>query len=169
MTTNSLYLSRMKNQRGHYHRCAGCRRVEQGFNVKNTHIQEFFQKSKRENQEKETKTKQNHIRSSRSSLQVLPTVSSRPGALLPCLQSPSCFRQPRFPRDCSHSPPHFLCLALPTQCCLILVPPDEAFGCFEDPLVPLARLLCCNLPRLGLNSKHQRRVFRRPLGGSKHF
>ena len=38
--------------------------------------------------------------------QVLPT--TRPGTLLACLPSPSCFRQPRFPYDCCPPLPHLL-------------------------------------------------------------
>ena len=37
----------------------------------------------------------------------------------------------------------------------------------RTPLVPLARLLWCNFPQRGLNSKHQRRVFLGPLGNSR--
>ena len=41
------------------------------------------------------------------------------------------------------------------------MPPDhEEFDCFEEAPVPLARLSRCNLPQRGLNSKHQRGVFR---------
>ena len=55
-----------------------------------------------------------------------------------------------------------------TQFRLVLVPPDhEPFGCFEDPPVPLARLLCANGSKRGLSSKHQRGVFGGPLGGSR--
>ena len=83
---------------------------------------------------------------------------SRPGAMLPCLPSPSYFRPPRFPFYSSCSPPprlplvgfrstppvtppfpipldttHGGCAALPTPRCLILVPPHHGpLGCFED-------------------------------------
>ena len=109
--------------------------------------------------------------------QVLPT--SRPGTLLPCPLSSSCFRQPRSPHDCS--PPlsmpfgttHSGCVALSAHIRFILVPPNhepnhEPLVCVEDPPVPLPRLLICNGPHRDLNSKHQRAVFRGPLFGSKH-
>ena len=79
--------------------------------------------------------------------------------MLPCLLPPSCFRRPRFPCDCCPPLPiplgttHSGFVALSTRVRLILVPRNhEPLGCFEDPSVPLARGICCNGPRGGLNS-----------------
>ena len=61
-------------------------------------------------------------------------------------------------------------MALSAQLRLTRLPLDrELFACFEEPPVPLTRLLCCNGPHRGLYSKHQRGKYRRPLGGSKHL
>ena len=61
-------------------------------------------------------------------------------------------------------------MTLSTKLGLTLVPLDhEPLGCFEDPPVPHARLLCCNDPHWGLYSKHQRGMCRRPPGGSKRL
>ena len=62
------------------------------------------------------------------------------------------------------------CVAIPAQSRLILMPlSHKSFCCFEDPAIPLARLLRCNGPHLGLHPKHQLGVFRGPLGGIKRF
>ena len=54
-----------------------------------------------------------------------------------------------------------------TQLRVILIPlHHEPFGCFEDPPVPLSRFLWCNDLHRGLCSKHQRGMFRLPLGVS---
>ena len=99
--------------------------------------------------------------------------TSRPGTFLPCLPSPSCSRQPRFPCDCYPPPPiplgttRSVCVAIPAQCRLILMPlRHEAFCCFEDSAIPLARLLSCNGPHPGLHPKKQLGVFRGPLVAS---
>ena len=42
-------------------------------------------------------------------------------------------------------------------------------GCVRDPRVPLAHPLGCSGPQHGLNTKHKRRLFRRPPDGSKHL
>ena len=62
------------------------------------------------------------------------------------------------------------CVAIPAQCRLMLMPPcHDVFCCFEDSAIPLARLLSCNGPHLGLHPKHQLGVFRGPLGGIKRL
>ena len=91
------------------------------------------------NPKDENKTHGNHS-SLRSRRLALP--SSRPGALLPCVPSPSCSLQPRFP-DC---PPfsldfgHHVSLLRGAQAlsCLRYLPRgDEPFCSFEDSPVPL--------------------------------
>ena len=101
-----------------------------------------------------------------SSIGIFHLLCSWPRALLPCLPPPAYFRPPRFPFYSSCCPPaphiplvtfpptppvapptpiflgttHGGCAALPTQLCLILVPPcHEPFGCFKDPRIPLPR------------------------------
>ena len=72
--------------------------------------------------------------------------AGRPGALLPCLPSPSYFRPPRFTlytsccppsrHSLGHHPRRMRCGAYSP--CVILVPPHhEPFGCFKDPPVIL--------------------------------
>ena len=117
----------------------------------------------------------------------------RPGALLPCLSSPPKFRPPPFPVYFCFPPPpriamtgvaytphvaplppspldttHGVCAALPIQLWLRLVPPHhQPFGCFEDPPVPLSRLVCCSGPQSGPNSTHQGGKLRLPFGCSE--
>ena len=58
----------------------------------------------------------------------------------------------------------------PAQCRLNLMPlSHEAFCCFEDPAIPLARLLSCNCPHLSVHSKKQLGAFRGPLVGIERF
>ena len=58
----------------------------------------------------------------------------------------------------------------PAQCRLNLMPlSHEAFCCFEDPAIPLARLLSRDGPHLGPHPIKQLGVFRGPLGGIKRF
>ena len=62
------------------------------------------------------------------------------------------------------------CVAIPALCRLNLMPlSHEAFCCFKDPAIPLARLLSCNCPHLGINPKKQLGVLRGPLGGIERF
>ena len=85
--------------------------------------------------------------------------TSRPGTLLPCLSSfllssnavsLRLFPPPSY--SLGHHP--YRCVANLAQCRLILVPlSHEAFCFFEDPAIPLAPLLSCNGPHLGLHPK----------------
>ena len=84
--------------------------------------------------------------------QVLPT--SRPGALLLCLLSPSCFLQQRL----VSSPPTplpfwrhaFVLRGAPSS---FSPSSHEPFGCFQDPPVPLDCLFCCTHPQHSFHSK----------------
>ena len=59
--------------------------------------------------------------------------------------------------------------ALRARFCLLYVSPGhEPFGCFEDPPVPLPRLLCCMDPQCGFKPKLPWEVFRGAFGGSKN-
>ena len=98
--------------------------------------------------------------------QVLPILTSRPGALLPCLPSPSCLLQQRFP----YSPPTplfgILCVSRIRDArrfrapvlLLYVAPGREPFGCFERiPRHPLSRPLCCMDPSVWFQLQHCRR------------
>ena len=61
-------------------------------------------------------------------------------------------------------------MVAPAQSRLVLMPlVNEAVCCFEDPVIPLTRLLSCNGPHLSLHSYNKLGVFRAPLGGIERF
>ena len=97
---------------------------------------------------------------------------SRPGALLPCLPSFSCFLQQRFPYS-PHPPFGFVRHAsglhgAPSYYFPPLVPPGhKSLGFFLESPVPHARFLCCMGPQYGFNSKLLWEIFHGAFGGSK--
>lgn len=109
-----------------------------------------------------------------------PLPTSRPGILLPCLPSPSSFRQPRFPLLPCVAPPlptpldatHNECLAprllhFASSSCHLTMNRSAAS---RTSRYHLPALFGCSGSQRGLRCKHQRGgVFRGPLGSSERF